>query len=101
MAQIINSDDFEKEVLSEKASVPVDFFSETCPPCRIMSPIIDEIGEEGIIKTVKVNVALSPDLADRYGIYAVPTMIIFRNGEEVNRIVGALSKEELLAEINK
>lgn len=101
MAQIINSDDFEKEVLSEKASVLVDFFSETCPPCRIMSPIIDEIGSENIIKAVKINVANSPDLADRYGIYAVPTMIIFRNGEEVNRIVGALSKEELLAEIRK
>lgn len=101
MSEIINSRNFQREVLSEDKMVLVDFFSETCPPCRMMSPVIDQIGRDNIVKAVKVNVANDAELAQSYEVEAVPTMILFKNGREVSRIVGAVGIDKLLFEIGK
>lgn len=101
MSEIINSRSFQREVLSEDKMVLVDFFSETCPPCRMMSPVIDQIGRDNIVKAVKVNVANDAELAQSYEVEAVPTMILFKNGREVSRIVGAVGIDKLLFEIGK
>ena len=79
-----------------------DFYSDTCMPCRRMMPVLSELESELSDKftAVKINVASDGELADRYGVDAVPTFILFKNGEEKDRIVGAVPKDELSAMIN-
>lgn len=98
MAKIINSEEFEKIMTASEKPVLADFFSETCGPCRRMSPILDEISEEFADKlsVVKINIGSDPELAIDYGVQYVPTMILFRNGEEQTRITGAVSRDELI-----
>ena len=83
------------ELINEER-VLVDFFAEWCGPCRMLSPIIDEVATEQNIKVVKVNVDNHEDIAKKYGIMSIPTIILFKNGEEVNKNIGLLSKEDLL-----
>jgi thioredoxin 1 len=85
-------------VLKDNASVFVDFYADWCGPCKMVSPVVEEISKEHAgVKFIKVNVDDNPDIAQRYGIMSIPTLIAFKNGEAVNTTVGFRPKEELEA----
>ena len=88
---------FESEVLKCEKPVIVDFWASWCGPCRMLSPIVDEVAEEtDTIKFCKINVDEEPDLASQFKVMTIPTLIVFKGGEEVKRNVGVISKEEIL-----
>lgn len=88
---------FESEVLKCEKPVIVDFWASWCGPCRMLSPIVDEVAEETeAIKFCKINVDEEPDLATQFKVMTIPTLIVFKNGQEVKRNVGVISKEEIL-----
>src|SRR5262245_31162944 len=97
MTKQIEDTTFDAEVLQAKEPVLVDFYGTWCPPCRELSPRIDELSSEfsGRAKVVKVNVDDADQSAARYGVSAVPTLILFENGEPVRRWVGLQSKKAL------
>ena len=90
----INADEFKKEVLDSKEPVLVDFFATWCGPCRMLAPITEEISENH--KVYKIDTDENSDLAMEYGIMSIPCVIMFKDGKEVNRSVGLVSKEDLL-----
>lgn len=93
----VTSENFESEVLNSGKPVLVDFWASWCGPCRMLSPIVDEIAEEvQTIKIGKVNVDEQQDLAGKFGVMSIPTLILFKNGQPVNKSVGAKSKAALL-----
>ena len=93
----VTSENFESEVLNSEKPVLVDFWDSWCGPCRMLSPIVDEIAEEvQTIKVGKVNVDEQQDLAGKFGVMSIPTLILFKNGQPVNKSVGAKSKAALL-----
>ncbi len=94
----LSSENFQEEVLNSNLPVLVDFYADWCGPCKMMAPIVEKIAEEleGKAKVGKVNVDQNQDLAIKYNIMSIPTIIIFKNGEESRRIVGVRDKEELL-----
>ncbi|HIV85934.1 MAG TPA: thioredoxin [Candidatus Monoglobus merdigallinarum] len=93
----LTSENFESEVLRSDKPVLVDFWASWCGPCRMVSPIVDEIaGEVSGIKVGKVNVDEQAELAGRYGVMSIPTLILFSGGEAVKQSVGAKSKAALL-----
>lgn len=89
---------FEEEVLKAKGKVLVDFYADWCGPCKMMSPIIDEISEElqGKIKVGKVNIDNNQEIAMKYGIMSIPTIMIFENGEALKTFVGVTAKQEII-----
>ena len=96
----LKNKDFDAAIQSGFALV--DFYADWCGPCKMMSPIVDEIADERTDVTVaKVNVDESSELASRFGIVSIPTLIIFKNGKESNRIIGARPKAAILAELEK
>ncbi len=97
----ITSDNFEEEVLNSNKTTIIDFYADWCGPCKMMSPIIDEIAEENNnIKVGKLNVDEAGDLAAKYNVMSIPTIIIFKNGIENKRFVGVTSKENILNVLN-
>jgi thioredoxin 1 len=94
---------FEKEVLGSERPVLVDFWAEWCAPCRMIAPTVDAVaGEfEGRAAVVKLNVDDNPATSQRYGIKGIPTLILFKNGQEAERIVGATSKDALVRLLEK
>lgn len=90
---------FEGEVLSSSTPVLVDFWAEWCMPCRIIAPMIDQLAEEmaGKVKVGKVDTDSNRQVAMKYNITAIPTMIIFKNGQPVKKFVGVQKKEALMA----
>ncbi|MCK5083821.1 MAG: thioredoxin, partial [Candidatus Omnitrophica bacterium] len=82
--------------------VLVDFWAEWCGPCRMVSPIVDELAEDlqDKLKVVKVNVDEAQDLAGNYQVMSIPTLLLFKGGEPVEQIVGAVSKDQLFEKIN-
>lgn len=100
MAEIIKTtDEFQEKVLGAKTPVLVDFFATWCGPCRMVAPVIDEISKEkaGEVAVYKVDIDQSPDLAFKYQVSSVPTLISFENGSIKNQALGARPKQDILA----
>ena len=91
------SADFEKEVLQSDKPVLVDFFADWCGPCKMMAPVVEQLAEEleGKAKVGKLNIDENMDIAEKYRVMNIPTFLIFKDGQENERIVGAVSKNEL------
>lgn len=98
---VFTSENFEKEVLNSEKTVLIDFWATWCGPCRMLSPIIDEVESEvsGIVKVGKINVDEEQDLAVKFGIMSIPTLVVMKNGQEVKRMVGVQSKGTILEAI--
>ncbi len=94
----ISDTDFNLEVLQSKTPVLVDFWAPWCAPCKMMEPIIEEISEEYSekLKVCKLNVDDNPDSTLKYEVRSIPTLILFKNGKDINRISGATSKNVLI-----
>ena len=91
-------DNFEAEVLSSDKTVLVDFWASWCGPCKMLSPVVDQIAEERTdIKVCKLNVDEQQDIAVKYKVMSIPTLIVFKDGTEAARSVGVKPKEEILA----
>jgi len=101
-AQVTDST-FKQEVLESEAPVLVDFWAPWCGPCRMVAPVVDEISEQydGQVKVVKVNTDDNPSVASQYGIRSIPTLMIFKGGQRVDMVVGAVPKTTLANTLEK
>ena len=97
------SADFEKEVLQSDKPVLVDFFADWCGPCKMMAPVVEQLAEEleGKAKVGKLNIDENMDIAEKYRVMNIPTFLIFKDGQEKERIVGAVSKNELINKLEQ
>lgn len=92
----VTSENFEKEVLQSDKTVLVDFYADWCGPCKMLSPVVDSVANENAdIKVVKVNVDNAQDLAIKYQVMSIPTLVVIKNGQEINRSVGVVSKSQI------
>ena len=92
----ISSKEFPVEVLQAREPVLIDFYADWCGPCKMLSPIIDEVAQENDdIKVVKVNVDESSDIALEYKVMSIPTLVVIKNGQEVARSIGVIDKSEI------
>lgn len=105
MANVVEVSDtnFKSEVLDSKQPVLVDFYATWCGPCKMLSPVVEDVAKEytGKLKVVKVDVDNSQEVAGQFGIMSVPTVMFFKNGQEVGRSVGAVPKGTLVDHIKK
>lgn len=92
----LTNENFEQEVLQASTPVLVDFWASWCGPCRMLSPVVDEVSEEAGVVVGKVNIDEQQDLASRYQVMTIPTLIVFRNGQEADRSVGVVPKQKIL-----
>ena len=94
----INNENFEDEIIKSNKTVIVDFYADWCGPCKMMSPIIDKVAEElgDTVKVGKVNIDENIELAQKYGIMSIPTIMIFKDGNIDKKIVGLTDKNELM-----
>jgi thioredoxin 1 len=94
--------DFEERVLKADRPVLVDFWAEWCVPCHMVSPVVEEIGRDKgeALQIAKLNIDENPEVTRRFGVMSIPTLMLFKDGEETARMVGARGKEALLKEID-
>lgn len=96
-AMHITKENFEQEVILSDKPVLLDFWAPWCAPCRMVLPVVEEIAQErSDIKVCKINIDEQPDLASRFRIMTIPTLMVMRQGEMVQKAVGALPKEQIL-----
>lgn len=102
MAKHVTDESFEAEVIKSESPVLVDFWAEWCGPCRAVSPIVDEIAKEyqGKLKVMKVNVDDNQGTAMKYQVMSIPTLLFLKDGQEVDKIVGALPKSAIKSKID-
>jgi thioredoxin 1 len=102
-AQTVSDQQWDSEVLQSDTPVLVDFWAEWCGPCRMVGPVVEEIAGEkaGALKVLKLNVDDNPDTTRKYGVMSIPTLLVFADGVEKKRIVGARGKSQLLAEVDE
>jgi len=102
-ATSVTDETFKLEVLESEVPVLVDFWAPWCGPCRMVAPIVDEIASqyEGKVKVVKVNTDENPSVASQYGIRSIPTLMIFKGGQRVDMVVGAVPKTTLANTLEK
>ena len=94
----LNLNNFENEILEKDGISIVDFYADWCGPCRMVAPVLEKVAEEREDVTVgKVNVDADGELAARYGVMSIPTLVVFKDGKEINRSVGTKSKAGILA----
>lgn len=97
----VMSNQFEEEVLKSDKIALVDFYADWCGPCKMLSPIIDEIANENNdIKVCRINIDANQDLAIQYQVMSIPTLVVIKNGKEINRAVGVLPKNDILEMLN-
>ena len=103
MAQVINSEEFNYLVQHTEGIAVVDFFATWCGPCKMLAPVFQEVGNEleGKANFYKIDIDASLDIARQFSVSTVPTVIIFRNGEPIERLVGFMPKENLLSKIRE
>lgn len=98
----VTKDNFKQEVLDYKGAVLVDFYADWCGPCKVTSPIVDELSNEiKEMKFVKINVDENSELAATYQVFSIPNFVIFNQGVVANQFLGAMPKEAFLTEIKK
>ena len=99
----LNNENWDREVLESKDPVLVDFWAEWCAPCRMIAPLLDAMAVEygGRLKVGKVDVDQNPEVAGRYDVRSIPTLLVFRGGQVVEQRVGALPKQELVRLIDR
>ncbi|MBV6624978.1 MAG: thioredoxin [Rivularia sp. (in: Bacteria)] len=102
-ASQVTDSTFKQEVLDSEVPVLVDFWAPWCGPCRMVAPVVEEISSqyEGQIKVVKVNTDENPNVASQYGIRSIPTLMIFKGGQKVDMVVGAVPKTTLANTLEK
>ena len=98
----VNDQEFQSKVLDSATPVLVDFWAEWCVPCHMVSPTVEEIGtEQGEkLQVVKLNIDDNPDATRKYGVMSIPSLILFKGGEEVARVVGAKPKDAILRDLS-
>ena len=94
----ITNENFESEVIQSDQTVLIDFYADWCGPCKMLSPIVTEVAKENPdVKVVKIDVDAEQDLAIEYQVMSIPTLVVIKNGNEVNRAVGLIDKSEILS----
>jgi thioredoxin 1 len=99
----VGDQEFDREILKSEKPVLVDFWADWCVPCHMVSPAVEEIGRDKaqVLQVAKMNVDDNPDTARRYGVMSIPTLILFVQGEERARVIGAKPKDTILREIEE
>ena len=99
----LSTSSFDEQVASADEPVIVDFWAEWCGPCKMIAPILDEIATEqaGKLRVAKLNVDENPDIARRFEVMSIPTLIVFKDGEVAKRLIGAKGKGQLLEELDE
>jgi thioredoxin 1 len=93
----LNGNNFDEEILKSEQPALVDFWADWCMPCKMLGPVVEALGDEldGKVIVGKVNIDESSDLAAQYGVMSIPTLVLFKNGQEVDRMVGNRPKDEV------
>jgi thioredoxin 1 len=98
----LNTENFEKEVINSEKTVLIDFWASWCGPCKMMSPVVDQIAEElnDSVKVCKVNIDEEQNLAVKYNVMSIPTFVVIKDGKEVGRTIGVQDKNDIINIIN-